>query len=154
MPGHRRGLARKQPPPPPHLPELATARGKTAPTFRATTRYVVPRRPRPHPRQVEAMARARRLRQPRPLRLSRPELHRDHDHPDTARLIAAVLDYVDESAGLVSTPHPSPLQRWVLAHHLDTVERATPRHKWGRRHRIEDVRRALSIDRLSPPAPW
>lgn len=141
----------KTPPPPPRLPQLPEAKGKTARIgYRLV--YVIPRRPPKPEALAQLQARAARLRQPRPPRLDRPQLHAHHEHPRLPAYFELAGSYIfGESPSVIFSP-PSPFERQAIAAHLDRIDRRIAPHRWGHRWRVDDVRHALGID--TTPRSW
>ncbi len=143
MLGRLRRPRQKQPPPLAILPRLPTAQGKRTASLGFAQAWHTPARPAPHPVMVEARARVLRLRQPRPLRLERGRLHRDHDHATTERAtLAQVRRYVLDAVPLVLPP-PSPWGRYAMGHALKRIEREIPSTEWAALWRVGDIRKNL-----------
>lgn len=147
---------RKKTPPPPRLPQLPSAQGRPPRRIGYRLVYQIPPRPSKPRALAEAQARAQRLRRGssagRPLRLSRPALHAEHEHPRLPVFVELVGSYVFGEAPRLSLAAPTPFERHAIAAHLDELDRSIEEHRWGHLHRIDDVRSALNLPR--PKRSW
>lgn len=133
-------IKRRAPDPTP-LGDLPTATGK----FKRVGHLLVmavPSRPRKHPKQLEAEARAARLRRRRRPHLERGALHRHEHQPLSDALIVDLTDkYVAGDASLiVELLEATPWQRRVVTAQLAIIDAKTPSYKMGHRARIADIR--------------